>query len=146
MGWHPFGDRRWGPLLRYPPETARNPILGPIPALNTGGGPNNQLSAGGRIRVGYSDSTVGTYTLDALASYGVPIDRSDVAWGKPMAKAWDAFHRDLQPYVLTVDSTGESVQFGYTPGTTTNSEHFVGGGTELMVWVGAAVPTGKMRC
>ena len=38
-----------------------------------------------------------------------------------MAKAWDAFHRDLQPYVLTVDSTGESVQFGYTPGTTTNS-------------------------
>ncbi len=27
-----------------------------------------------------------------------------------------------------------------------NSEHFVGGGTELMVWVGAAVPTGKMRC
>ena len=23
-----------------------------------------------------------------------------------------------------------------------NSEHFVGGGTELMVWVGAAVPTG----
>jgi len=27
-----------------------------------------------------------------------------------------------------------------------NSEHFVGGGTELMVWVGAAVPTGEMRC
>ena len=27
-----------------------------------------------------------------------------------------------------------------------NSEHFVGGGTGLMVWVGAAVPTGEMRC
>ena len=27
-----------------------------------------------------------------------------------------------------------------------NSEHFVGGGTGLMGWVGAAVPTGKMRC
>lgn len=30
--------------------------------------------------------------------------------------------------------------------TVANSEHFVGGGTWLMGWVGAAVPTGKMRC
>jgi hypothetical protein len=27
-----------------------------------------------------------------------------------------------------------------------NSKHFVGGGTGLTGWVGAAVPTGEMRC
>ena len=27
-----------------------------------------------------------------------------------------------------------------------NSEHFAGGGTRLMGWVGAAVPTVEMRC
>jgi hypothetical protein len=27
-----------------------------------------------------------------------------------------------------------------------NSKHFVGGGTRLIVWVGAAMPTGEMRC
>ncbi len=35
MGWHPFGDRRWGPLPHYPPETARNllfTLFGLVPA------------------------------------------------------------------------------------------------------------------
>jgi len=27
-----------------------------------------------------------------------------------------------------------------------NSEHFVGGGTRLIGWVGAPVPTDEMRC
>jgi RHS repeat-associated protein len=97
------------------------PAVAAVPAINTGGGVNNQVSSGGRIQVSYTGASHGTYTLDALAPYGTPVNQTNVAWGRALAKPWDAFRRNLQPYRLSVDSTGEFVQFDYAEGTTVNN-------------------------
>jgi RHS repeat-associated protein len=90
------------------------------PALNTGGGVN-QVSGGGRIKVSYVGATHTTYSLDAFTPNGTTVDMTGISWGRPSDKPWDAYRRNLQPYKLTVDTTGESVQFEYVSGTTINN-------------------------
>ena len=59
--------------------------------------------------------------------------------GPHMVNTWNSYVRVTEDGRLLVPA-------GYMQTTEANSEHFVGGGTGLMVWVGAAVPTGEMRC
>ncbi|WP_285577705.1 hypothetical protein [Geothrix limicola] len=90
------------------------PAVSAVPALNTGGGVNSQANPGGRIQVSYPGTTTSTYSLDSYVTYGTYVDMTGICgWGGVWTKPWDAFRRHLQPYRLTVDNTGEYVQFDY---------------------------------